>query len=79
MGINPLAAGNTSLLLWLIMGYMVVTAVLVVITWQEGVLAVLWLIVMRILQSIGRAMLMANSNPIITDAFGVASVAWRWG
>ncbi|WP_446666581.1 MFS transporter [Flexivirga sp. B27] len=28
--INPLAPGNTSLLLWLIMGYMVVTAVLVV-------------------------------------------------
>ena len=30
LGINPLAAGNTSLLLWLMMGYMVVTAVLVV-------------------------------------------------
>ncbi|MCL2543561.1 MAG: MFS transporter [Nocardioidaceae bacterium] len=30
VGVNPLAPGNTSLLLWLIMGYMVVTAVLVV-------------------------------------------------
>lgn len=30
VGINPLEPGNTSLLLWLIMGYMVVTAVLVV-------------------------------------------------
>ena len=30
VGVNPLQPGNTSLLLWLIMGYMVVTAVLVV-------------------------------------------------
>jgi len=30
VGVDPLAPGNTSLLLWLIMGYMVVTAVLVV-------------------------------------------------
>lgn len=30
VGIDPLQPGNTSLLLWLIMGYMVVTAVLVV-------------------------------------------------
>ena len=30
IGLNPLRAGNSSLLLWLIMGYMVVTAVLVV-------------------------------------------------
>lgn len=101
VGINPLAPGNTSLLLWLIMGYMVVTAVLVVsfgrlgdmygrvkmynagfalftvfsillaATWMYGVQAVYWLIVMRILQGVGGAMLMANSNAIITDAFGV--------
>lgn len=71
VGINRPAAGNTSLLLWLTLGYMVVTAVLVVITWQEGVPAVLWLIVMRVLQGIGLAMLMNNSNAIITDAFGV--------
>jgi MFS family permease len=30
VGVDPLAPGNTSLLLWLMMGYMVVTAVLVV-------------------------------------------------
>ncbi|MGB6225141.1 MAG: MFS transporter, partial [Pseudonocardiaceae bacterium] len=30
VGIDPLKPGNTSLLLWLIMGYLVVTAVLVV-------------------------------------------------
>ena len=32
IGLNPLQPGNSSLLLWLIMGYMVVTAVLVVST-----------------------------------------------
>src|SRR5215471_16725782 len=30
IGVSPLQPGNTSLLLWLIMGYLVVTAVLVV-------------------------------------------------
>ncbi|HEV7172675.1 MAG TPA: MFS transporter, partial [Pedococcus sp.] len=30
LGINPLAPGNSSYLLWLMMGYLVVTAVLVV-------------------------------------------------
>jgi MFS family permease len=99
--INPLEPGNTSLLLWLIMGYMVVTAVLVVsfgrlgdmygrlrmynagfavftifsilltVTWLQGTAGALWLIVMRILQGVGGAMLFANSNAIITDAFPV--------
>src|SRR4029077_13783990 len=99
--IDPLATGNTSYLLWLIMGYMVATAVLVVsfgrlgdmygrvkmynagfavftlfsillsVTWMHGTAGVLWLVVMRILQGIGGAMLMANSNAIITDAFPV--------
>jgi MFS family permease len=97
--IDPLAPGNSSYLLWLIMGYLVVTAVLVVafgrlgdmygrvkmfnagfaiftafsvalsITWMTGTPGVLWLIVMRILQGIGGALLMANSSAIITDAF----------
>jgi MFS family permease len=101
VGINPLEPGNTSLLLCLIMGYLVVTAVLVVtfgrlgdmfgrvkmynagfavfsvfsvllsVTWMHGTAGVLWLIVMRILQGVGGAMLMANSNAIITDAFPV--------
>jgi EmrB/QacA subfamily drug resistance transporter len=99
--INPLAPANTSLLLWLIMGYLVVTAVLVVsfgrlgdmfgrvrmynagfavftvfsillaATWMHGTAAVLWMIIMRVLQGVGGAMLMANSNAIITDAFPV--------
>jgi MFS family permease len=99
--VDPLAPGNTSLLLWLIMGYMVVTAVLVVsfgrlgdmfgrvrmynagfavftffsvmlaVTWMHGTAGVLWLVFMRIFQGVGGAMLMANSNAIITDAFPV--------
>ena len=101
VAVDPLAPGNSSLLLWLIMGYLVVTAVLVVsfgrlgdmygrvrmynagfavftvfsillsITWMHGVAGVLWLIVMRVLQGVGGALLMANSNAIITDAFPV--------
>jgi MFS family permease len=97
--IDPLASGNSSYLLWLIMGYLVVTAVLVVtfgrlgdmygrvkmfnagfalftlfsialsVTWMTGTPGVLWLIVMRILQGVGGALLMANSSAIITDAF----------
>lgn len=97
--VNPLAAGNSSYLLWLIMGYLVVTAVLVVsfgrlgdmfgrvrmynagfaiftvssvllsVTWLTGDAGALWLIVMRIVQGVGGALLMANSSAIITDAF----------
>jgi hypothetical protein len=99
IGVNPLQPGNTSLLLWLLMGYLVVTAVLVVsfgrlgdmfgrvrmynlgfaifalfsvmlsLTWMHGTAGALWLIVMRILQGVGGAMLMANSSAILTDAF----------
>jgi MFS family permease len=99
IGVNPLQPGNTGLLLWLIMGYLVVTAVLVVsfgrlgdmfgrvrmynlgfavfavfsvllsLTWMHGTAAAWWLIVMRILQGVGGAMLMANSSAILTDAF----------
>ncbi|MGW6900345.1 MFS transporter [Streptomyces sp. NBC_00624] len=99
IGIDPLKPGNTSLLLWLITGYLVVTAVLVVtfgrmgdmygrvrmynagfavftvfsvllsVTWMHGTAGALWLILMRVGQGVGGAMLMANSNAIITDAF----------
>ena len=97
--INPLAPGNSSYLLWLIMGYLVVTAVLVVTFGRLGDMygrvkmynagfaiftffsvalqrdladrdaGVLWLIIMRLLQGVGGALLMANSAAIITDAF----------
>src|SRR5216684_4472999 len=92
IGVNPLQPGNTSLLLWMIMGYLVVTAVLVVsfgrlgdmfgrvriynlgfavfsvfsvllaVTWLHGSAAAWWIIVGRILQGVGGAMLMANSS-----------------
>jgi MFS family permease len=99
IGINPLQAGNTVLLLWMMMGFMVVTAVLVVsfgrlgdmfgrvrmfnlgfaifagfsillsITWLHGEAAAWYLIIGRVLQGIGGAMLFANSSAILTDAF----------
>ena len=101
IALNPLLPSNVSYLLWLILGFLVTTAVLVVslgrvgdmfgrvkmynagfavfsvfsvllaVTWMHGTAGVLWLIVMRILQGVGGAMLMANSNAIITDAFPV--------
>jgi MFS family permease len=97
--IDPLAPGNTSYLLWLILGFLVVMAVLVVslgrlgdmygrvrmfnlglavftlfsillsITWMHGAAGALWLIVMRVGQGVGGALLFANSSAILTDAF----------
>lgn len=97
--LNPLTPGNTSYFLWMLMGYMVVTAVLVVsfgrlgdifgrvrmynlgfviftvfsimlsVTWLDGSAGALYMIVMRIFQGVGGAMLMANSSAILTDAF----------
>ncbi len=97
--LNPLAPGNTSYLLWMILSFLVVTAVLLVslgrlgdiygrarmftlgfgiftgfsilltITWMHGSSAALWLITMRVGQGVGGALLFANSNAILTDAF----------
>jgi MFS family permease len=97
--IDPLAPGNTSYLLWLILGFLVVMAVLVVslgrlgdmygrvrmfnlglavftlfsillsITWMHGSAGALWLILMRVGQGVGGALLFANSSAILTDAF----------
>ena len=97
--IDPLAPGNTSYLLWLILGFMVVMAVLLVslgrlgdiygrvrmfnlgfavftvfsillsITWMHGGAAALWLILMRVGQGVGGALIFANSSAILTDAF----------
>jgi len=97
--IDPLAPGNTSYLLWLILGFLVVMAVLLVslgrlgdiygrvrmfnlgfavftlfsillsVTWLHGSEGALWLILMRIGQGVGGALLFANSNAILTDAF----------
>ncbi len=97
--LDPLTPGNTSYFLWLLMGYMLVTAVLVVsfgrlgdifgrvrmynlgfviftvfsimlsVTWMHGQPAALYMIVMRVFQGVGGALIMANSSAIITDAF----------
>jgi MFS family permease len=97
--IDPLTPGNSFYLLWMILGFMVVTSVLVVslgrlgdmygrvrmynlgfavytffsllltVTWMTGTAAALWLIVMRLFQGVGAALLMANSAAILTDAF----------
>jgi MFS family permease len=97
--LDPLKPANISYLLWIIMGYIVVTAVLVVTLGRLGdmfgrvriynlgfvvfslgsiALAVdpyqhgpgaLWLVIWRLVQGVGGAMLMANSTAILTDAF----------
>jgi MFS family permease len=97
--LDPLAPGNSSYFLWVLMGYLLVSAVLVVTLGRLGdmygrvriynagfavfslgsiLLALdpltggsgaLWMIVLRVVQGIGGAMLMANSTAIITDAF----------
>jgi MFS family permease len=97
--IDPLAPGNTSYLLWLILGFIVVMAVLLVslgrlgdmygrvrmfnlgfavftvfsvllsVTWLDGSAAALWLILMRVGQGVGGALIFANSSAILTDAF----------
>jgi MFS family permease len=99
IGIDPLAPGNTSYLLWLILGFMVVMAVLLVslgrlgdiygrvrmfnlgfavftafsillsVTWMHGSAAAIWLILMRVGQGVGGALIFANSSAILTDAF----------
>src|SRR5881394_1336631 len=97
--IDPLAPGNTNYLLWMILSFLVVIAVLVVslgrlgdmfgrvrmfnlgfavftvfsillsLTWMHGAAGALWLILMRVGQGVGGALLFANSSAILTDAF----------
>jgi MFS family permease len=99
--LNPLLPSNIGYLLWMLMGYLVVTAVLVVtlgrigdifgrvrmynlgfliftvasaalsLTPWTGSGGAMWLILGRVVQGVGGAMLMANSTAILTDAFGV--------
>jgi len=97
--VDPLRPANTSYLLWLILGFLVVMAVLMVslgrlgdiygrvkmfnlgfavftafsillsVTWMHGSAGALWLILMRVGQGVGGALLFANSSAILTDAF----------
>ncbi len=99
IGINPLSAGNVGYLLWILMGYLLVTAVLVISLGRLGdivgrvrifnlgfavfsvasvLLALdplrggsgaLWLVLWRIVQGVGGAMLFANASAILVDAF----------
>ena len=99
IGLDPLAAGNVSYLLWMIMGFLLVSAVLVVALGRLGDMygrvkmynlgfvvftissialsldpfhagkGAMWLILWRVVQAIGGAMLFANSTAILTDAF----------
>ncbi|HVV38219.1 MAG TPA: MFS transporter [Acidimicrobiales bacterium] len=99
--LDPLQPSNISYLLWMLMGYLVVTAVLVVtfgrlgdifgrvrmynagflvftiasialsLTPGTGSTGAIELIVLRVVQGIGGALLMANSTAILTDAFPV--------
>nr|BFE57180.1 MFS transporter [Dactylosporangium thailandense] len=99
IGLDPLAPGNIGYLLWMIMGYLLVSAVLVVALGRLGdmfgrvrmynlgflIFAIasvalsfdpfhagagaMWLILWRIVQAFGGAMLTANSAAILTDAF----------
>jgi MFS family permease len=97
--LNPLLPGNSFYLLWTILGFLVVTSVLVVslgrlgdmygrtkmynlgfavftffsllltVTWMTGTHGAIWIIVMRVFQGVGGAMVFANSAAILTDAF----------
>ncbi len=97
--INPLSANSFSYLLWILLGYMLVTAILVVslgrlgdmygrvkmynigfvifslgallagFTWSHGSTGAIELIIFRMVQAVGGALLMANSAAILTDAF----------
>jgi MFS family permease len=97
--LDPLAPGNIVYLLWMVLGYLLVSAVLVMplgrlgdmygrvrmynlgfAVFSVGSLALsldpftghagaMWLIVLRVVQATGGAMLTANSAAILTDAF----------
>ena len=97
--LNPLAASNFPYLLWIMMGYVLVSAAVVVtvgrigdmygrtkmynlgfawftlgavllsVVWSKGSAGAMELVVLRMFQAIGGALLMANSAAIITDAF----------
>ncbi|SHG67988.1 Predicted arabinose efflux permease, MFS family [Jatrophihabitans endophyticus] len=109
LGLDPLAPQNISYLLWMLMGFLLVTAVLVVtfgrlgdqygraklfnlgfliftvgsigcaLVPNSGGAGALEIIVWRVVQGVGGAMLMANSTAIITDAFPPARRGFALG
>ena len=109
LGLDPLAPSNISYLLWMLMGYLLVTAVLVVtfgrlgdqygrarmfnlgfliftlasiacaLVPNTGAAGALELILLRVVQGVGGAMLTANSMAIITDTFPPARRGFALG
>ena len=97
--LNPLQASSFPYLLWVMMGYSLMSAAVVVtvgrigdifgrvkmynlgfawftlgaillsIVWSTGTTGALELVILRMFQAIGGAILMANSAAIVTDAF----------
>jgi MFS family permease len=97
--LDPLVPANSFYLLWMILGYLVVSSVLIVslgrlgdmygrvkiynlgfviytvasllltVDWMTGQSGATYLIVLRIVQGLGGACLLANAAAIITDAF----------
>jgi MFS family permease len=53
------------------LGFAVYTffSLVLTLTWMSGTAAALWLVIMRVFQGVGAALLIANSSAIITDAF----------
>ena len=107
--LNPLAASSFPYLLWIMMGYMLVSAAIVVtvgrigdmfgrvrmynlgfawftvsaillsLVWSTGTNGALELVILRMVQAIGGALLMANSAAIITDAFPAEQLGFALG
>ena len=99
LDLDPLDPGNVGYLLWMLMGFLLVSAVFVVTFGRLGDMygrvkiynlgfmvfsvasvalaldplsggsGAMWLILWRVLQGVGGAMLFANSTAILTDAF----------
>ena len=107
--LNPLQSSNFPYLLWIMMGYMLVSAAVVVTVgrigdmfgrvkmynlgfawftvsaillstvWSTGTNGALELVILRMVQAIGGALLMANSAAIITDAFPAEQLGFALG
>ncbi|MGD0874452.1 MAG: MFS transporter [Acidimicrobiales bacterium] len=107
--LNPLEPANFPYLLWIMMGYMLVSAAVVVTVgrigdmfgrvrmynlgfawftvsaillstvWSTGSSGALELVILRMVQAVGGALLMANSAAIITDAFPAEQLGFALG
>ena len=109
INLDPLAASNFPYLLWIMMGYVLVSAagvvtvgrigdmygrtkmynlgfawftlgaILLSVVWSKGSSGAMELVVLRMFQAIGGALLMANSAAIITDAFPADELGFALG